>query len=262
MTALTIAVAEDAPARLRSAVATFPHSYLTTDPTTADVHLVGGDPGWTERVRALIHGGARAVLVGDPVAEDAGDLRAVAEKARASVLLAPAGADDPALTVTRDRLAASDGKLLECRLIASPSASPSATVIAMLGVVTSVDSPLRELDATWGDENGFHATGRLESGRDVVLALDVSDAVRPVVRLRLISSAGVVEADIPLSERSRPALVSEISALGEWHAESAYVSSSRAVLARLHATVSGSPDLSDLDHFERQLPVARRLPWH
>jgi hypothetical protein len=135
-------------------------------------------------------------------------------------------------------------------------------VIAMLGILSSVDSPLRELDATWGDENGFHATGRLESGRDVVLAIDVSDAVRPMARVRVISSAGVVEADIPLTERSRPALVRDISALGEWHAESAYLSSSRAVLARLHATATGSPDLSDLDGVERQLPVARRLPWH
>jgi hypothetical protein len=261
MTVLTIAADEDAPVRLRSAVATFPHSFRTTGPATALVHIVGGDPGWTERARSLIQKGARAVLVGDPVAEDPGALRAGAEDAGASVLLAPAGADDPGIAQTRERLAAADGKLLECRLVASPSTSRSATVVAMLGVVSNVDSPLQELDTTWGDENGFHATGRLESGRDVVLALDASDAVRPVARVRLISSAGVVEADIPMTERSRPALVRDISALGEWHAESAYVSSSRAVLARLHATATGTHDVSDLEQFERRLPVARRLPW-
>ncbi len=258
MTALTLAVAEDAPARLRNAVATFPRSFRTGS-ATADVHLVGGDAGWTSRVRSLIDAGRRAVLVGDPVAEDVHELLAAARELDASVLLASAGADDPVLALMRERLAASDGSLLECRMIASRSLSRSATVMAMLTIVRRADSPMRHQDAKSGDVYGLHATGRLESGRDVVLAIDVSEAVRPVARLRVVSSAGVIEADIPLSERSRPGSLRDSSADGEWHANGAYVSSSRAVLAQLHETACGPSDRSDLEDFARQLPVAREL---
>ncbi|GHF13262.1 hypothetical protein [Pseudolysinimonas yzui] len=261
MTVLTIDVAEDAPERIRTAVATFPRSFRTAGPAIADVHVIGGDGGWTARATSLIQEGSRAVLVGDPVVEDARELHAVTAEAGASVLLAPAGAEDPALASLGARLGGSNGGLLECRLIASRSSSRSATTMAMLNVLRSADSPLRELHATSGNEHGLHATGRLESGRDVVLAIDISDAVRPIARLRVIASVGVIQADIPLSERSRPALLRENSALGEWHAEPAYLSSSRAVLARLHATVTGSPERSDLEVLERLIPVARELSW-
>lgn len=260
MTVLTIDIAEDAAARLRDAVATFPRSFRTAGPAPG-VHVIGGGAGWAARARSLIEVGSRAVLVGDPVAEEVGELLGSARAAGASVLLAPAGAGDPALVPARERLAASEGELLECRLVASPSLSRSATAVATLGMLSSADSPLREWHAAFGDEHGLHATGRLGSGRDVVVAIDISDAVRPVARLRLISAAGVVEAAIPLSERSRPAQLRENSASGEWHVEAAYLSSSRAVLARLHATATGSPDLSDLAAFENQLPVVRELPW-
>lgn len=261
MTALTIAVAEDAAGRLRSAVATFPLSFRVAGSAIPEVHVIGGGAGWTARATSLIDAGSRAVLVGDPVAEEVGEVLGSARAAGTSVLLAPAGAEDPALAPTRERLAASRGHLLECRVIASPGAAHSATVMAMLSLVGWVDSPLRELDTTSGDEHGLHATGRLESGRDVLLAIDLSDAVRPVARLRLISSAGILEADIPLSERSRPAQLRDDSALGEWHAPAAYLGSSRAVLARLHATATGIPDVSDLEAFESLLPLAREWRW-
>jgi hypothetical protein len=258
MTALTLAVAEDTPARLRNAVATFPRSFRTGS-AMPDVHVVGGDAGWTTRVRALIDEGCRAVLVGDPVAEDVHELLDAARQAEASILLASAGADDPVLALMRARLAASDGSLLECRMIASRSVPRSATVMAMLTIVGRADSPVRDHDAKWGDVSGLHATGRLESGRDVLLAIDVSEAVRPAARLRVISSTGVIEADIPLSERSRPGALRDSSADGEWHADGGYLSSSRAALARLHEAAQGASDLSDLEAFARQLPVAREL---
>lgn len=260
MTALTIAVAEDAVARLRSAVATFPRSFRATRSASPDVSVIGGGAGWAQRARSVIDDGVRAVLVGDPGIEDVGELLGSARHAGASVLLAPAGAEDPALVPTRERLAASDGDLLECRVIASPTGSRSATVVALLTLLGRVASPLRHLDTASGDEHGLHATGRLESGRDVLLTVDLSAAVRPVARLRLISSTGILDVDIPLSERSRPARLREISGHGEWHAEADYLGSSRAALARLHATATGRPDVSDLEAFERQLSLARELP--
>jgi hypothetical protein len=258
MTALAVAVAEDTPARLRNAVATFPLSFRTGS-ATPDVQVVGGDAGWTTRVRSLIDAGCRAVLVGDPVAEEVHELLAAARETEASVLLASVGADDPVLALMRERLAASDGSLLECRMIASRSLSRSATVMAMLTIVEKADSPVRQHGAKWGDVYGLHAAGRLESGRDVVLTIDVSEAVRPVARLRVVSSAGVIEADIPLSERTRPGSLRDSSADGEWHADGAYLSSSRAALGRLHEAAGGAGDLSDLEDFARQLPVAREL---
>jgi hypothetical protein len=261
MTVLTLAVGEDAPGRLRTAAATFPRSFRTSGPATPDVHIIGGDAGWTARATSLIQAGAHAVLVADPVAEEVHGLLVSARESRASVLLAPAGAADPAFEPLRERLTASDGRLLECRVIASPAMPRSATVIAMLTIVASADSPVSELDSMAAGAHGLHAAGRLESGRDVVLALDLSEAVHPVARLRAISSLGAVEADIPLSERSRPAVVRDISDGGEWHSAVAYLTASRATLARLHAVATGSPDLRDLDAFEAQLPFARELTW-
>lgn len=261
MTALTVEVAEDAPVRLRSAVATFPLSFRAAGSATPDVHVIGGGAGWAARAASLVEAGARAVLVGDPVAEDVHELRVSAAEAGASILLAPEGAADPAIGLMRERLTASDGGLLECRVVASPSATRSATVMAVLTIVSNVDSPPRDLDTMAGDAHGLHATGRLESGRDLFVALDVSDAVRPIARLRVISTTGAVEADIPLTERRRPAVVRDISDGEEWHGEAGYLTASRSALARLHEVATGSSDLSDLDSFESLLPHARRLPW-
>lgn len=261
MTVLTIDIAEDAPVRLRNAVATFPLSFRAAGSVAPDVHLTGGGAGWAARAASLIGAGARAVLVGDPIAEDVHELHISAAEAGASVLLAPEGAADPALGAMRERLTASDGGLLECRVIVSPSATRSATVMALLTIVSSVDSPPLDLDTMAGDTHGLHATGRLESGRDLFVTLDVSDAVSPVARLRVVSTTGVVETGIPLTERRRPAVVRDISGGGEWRGEADYDSASRAALGRLHETVTGSPDLSDLDAFASLLPVARRLQW-
>jgi hypothetical protein len=259
MKRFAIAVAQDAPRRFRNAVATFPHSFRDAGSAPPDAHIVNGDTGWAERVRRLIVEGSRAVLVGDPVAEEVRELRATADSCGALVMLAPAGALDPALALVRQRLAASDGELLECRLRAPSSVSLSGTVVAMLTLARGVDSSLSRLNSVTGERHGLHATGRLESGRDVVFTIDLSDAVRSVLRLRVISSSGLVEADIPLTERGRPAIVRDISARGELHAPSDYLSPSRAALVEFHAAITRSTVVRDLEAFHEDLPFAYQL---
>jgi hypothetical protein len=260
MTPITLAVGADAPVRLRVAATTLPRSFGRAV-GAPDAHVVGGAAGWTERVRALVDAGSMAVLVGDPVAEDARALRVSADRAGALIMLAPAGAEDPAVAVLREAVGASDGGLLECRVIVPSSASSSATVVAILTLIRGVDSPVRELGTVSSDRNGFQVTGRLESDRGVLLATDASDAVQPVARLRLISTTGLVEADIPLTERRRPAVVRTTSAQGEWNAPSDYLGPSRAVLLRLHSAITQSLAANDLEDFQRDEPFARRLHW-
>jgi hypothetical protein len=259
MTTLTIGFDAETPARFRHAVAALPRSFVVGEPPAAVI--IGGAPGWTDRARRHLDGGSRAVLVGDPVAEDAQALHLSAIDARALIMLAPAGAHATGLDVLRERVAASDGGLLECRVITSPSASRSAATIAMLELLRSVDSPMIRVSAASSDEHGFHATGGLESGRDVLLAADVCAAIAPVARLRVISSAGLVEADIPLAGRARPARVRSVLDSGEWHAEQAFVSPARAVLERFHSAITRSETGGDLEAFLRAVPHALRLGW-
>ena len=188
-------------------------------------------------------------------------MRLSAIDAGALIMLAPAGAHDPGLDAMRERVSASDGGLLECRVITSPSASHSAVTMAMLELLRSVDSPLIDVDTASSDEHGFQATGGLESGRDVLLAADVCEAIAPVARLRVISSTGLVEADIPLAERARPARVRSVIDSGEWHAERVFVSPARAVLERFHSAITRSETVGDLDAFVRDEPLAHRLGW-
>jgi hypothetical protein len=261
MTSLTIGLDADAPVRFRHAVATLPRSFGVVEESKAAAVIVGGATGWTDRARRQLDEGRRAVLVGDPVPEDAHALRASAIDAGALIMLAPVGAHDPGLDAIRERVGASDGGLLECRVITSPSASHPAMTVAMLALIRSVDSALVEVDATSSDAHGFHAIGRLESGRDVLLAADVCEAVAPVARLRVISSSGLVEADLPLNERSRPARVRTIGDSGEWHAERVFVSPARAVLERLHSAITQTETLDDLEAFLDDESLAHRLGW-
>jgi hypothetical protein len=261
MTPLTIGLDADAPARFRHAVATLPRSFGVGDPATAAAVVVGGAPGWSDRARRHLDGGTRALLIGDPVAEDAHALRRSALDAGALIMLAPAGAHDPALAGMRERVSASGGGLLECRAIISTSASHSAATMAMLELLRGVDAPLIDVESASSDEHGFQAAGRLESGRDVLLAADVCEAVGPVARLRVISSTDLVEARIPLAERSRPARVRSISDAGEWHAPTIFVSPTRAVLERFHSAITRSETIDDLDAFLHDEPFAERLGW-
>ena len=261
MTSLTIGLDADAPARFRHALATLPRSFGVVEASHAAVVIVGGAPGWTDRARRHLEDGTGSVLVGDPVPEDARALRVSATDAGALIMLASAGAHDPALDAIRERVRASDGGLLECRVITSPSDSHGATTVAMLGLIRRVDSAVVEVDAISSDAYGFHAIGRLESGRDVLLAADVCEAVGSAARLRVVSSTGLVEADIPFTERSRPARVRTVSDSGEWHAEQVFVSPARRVLERLHSTITGQETLGDLDAFLEDLSRSRRLVW-
>lgn len=264
MAPLTVVLAPDAPSRYRDAAATFPRSFRVADGGSAppaSARIIRGDAGWTDRVRGLLEGGSRAVLVGDPVCESVRDLRTHAARVGALVMLAPPGSHDPGISVARTGMDAAGGSLLECRVLAASSFSPSTTMMAALQLIRSVDSPVVTLDIHSRDRHGLHATGTLESGRDVVLAIDVCDAVPPLARLRVISSRGLIEADIPLTERTRPSTVRDVSAAGESRAASGYLSASRAALMRFHSAIGQPPDLSELNAFHRDHTLVGGLRW-
>lgn len=243
MTSLAVALDPQVPDRFRDAIAAMPQTFVPSASGTAQIRLLDGTPGWPLRAANAIRGGAQAVLVADPAAESVTDLLAITDAAGVPVVVAPRGGHDPLLPTLHERMAATDGALLELRLTLRPEQRAEAWPI-LTGIVRRADSAIVEVLARASNAHGMHATMALASGRHAVIALDLTRGANETGRLRLVGSRGMVDATIPLAGRMRPGVLTVSDEKEETTAPPDFTTDAVAAMRAVAAAAVGAPDVS------------------
>ncbi|WP_427885519.1 hypothetical protein ACQHIV_24660 [Kribbella sp. GL6] len=215
----------------RAAVATLPVSL----PDGADVTIVDGSGDWPAAVRRALDGGDGAIVVVEPRIAEFGDL-----------LNAPVFVDSPWASnpvVDRAALKVADGNRIECRVIAAPGCDLGDALLHQLTLIRALRSPMRALTIRYRSDNALYAEGTTD---DVGVDFSVvcTTAVPTSATVRLLTSDGSVELQIPSGETAQPARLTSVGPDSAVLAPTIYETGHRATLRRLHDTAPA--DLSHL----------------
>lgn len=257
MTALTLTATGAAreTGAVDAVVASLPVS-LAFSRAAADLIAVDGSAGWTAEVLRARDGGARGVLVVDPVAED---VRALSDLALPVVLDRPL-AGNPGLQDVRSALSGFDARaLLEARVLVPSAAAPGRTLLEQLALVRAADAPLESAALLLSSSHGYTVRGRLRTGRAVLLTCTVSDAVPGSASLRAVGADAIVDARIPSPEAARPLRATITTPTGQTLLPTRYETSHRSSWRRLVDLVRTEGSCTDLEDFAADLLVVAPL---
>lgn len=217
--------------------ATLPVSLRGADGPVADLVVVDGTSGWTDRLRGALARGPRGALLIDPRTEDAATVRALAGSG-SRIALGERYAGNPAIAA-----------LLEQR--PEPLAAPG----AITGAVTGPDRKhaalellrlLRALGLRVAELRRVDAAGATlllgRSNEGASIALHAIEGGRERAELRIRSFAGVATLELPPATSARPALVRIVDEAGERMLPTIYETAERAALRALVAEEASAAD--------------------
>jgi hypothetical protein len=246
--------------RVAAMVASLPASFHITD-GRADVVALDGDGEWTERAEEALRDGARAIVIGDPEAQNARGLLASAERLGANVALDSPWAHNPAVSAAATELShrLTDGGLLEVEVISPAGAPVLATLPAQLALVRAVSRPVTTAKLVAATANGYTILGSAGPDARVKLVTIMTDARPTAARLRFIGRKGSVELSIPDPSTSRPAHLTVTTLDGSTLMPTIFESARRSVWRAVHTAVTADRPLNDLDGFVDDADIVRGL---
>ncbi|WP_055557150.1 hypothetical protein [Streptomyces sp. NBRC 110028] len=225
----------------------------------AQLAAVTGAPGWAERAEEALAGGAVAVVVESPSADNGAARLGV--EAAAHTVLGWAFAANPGVLAAGDAA----GPLRERAVFADAQLRvPAGTDLdaAMLDLLTATS----RVAGAFGlrrtlhrDRDGWHAAGRLDTGAPLSLSVVVSNAAPASLRLRLLTADGGLTAAVPAPDTAAPAEVRILTPDGERLLPTLWETSRRASWRRAVAIATGATVCSDVAELHRITALAVAL---
>ena len=238
-------------------LASLPLSYApAADSRAGGVAVVDGSGGWPAAVVQALHNGAAGVIVVQPGPEDLGGLRALAAD-HGVVVVDSTWASNPVLAAASEALHAAIGQQsrLECRIVVRVGTDLDRALLDQLSLLRALLGPVVDLEILQRSEHGYVGEGRA-NGVAVDLSVVCTNATPEHATVRLLTSDGSIEVEIPSGETARPAHLTIISPSGAQIAPTLYESGHRATWRRLHRLITGGEPANDLDGLETDIATA------
>ncbi|TCC30956.1 hypothetical protein [Kribbella speibonae] len=227
-----------------AALATLPLSF----PEPGHVSVVDGAGEWPAEVRRALDSGTDAVVVVDPGPAEFADLLT------APVIVDSPWASNPVIGLATPRFRAAEGNRIECRIIVAPDADLTRALLAELSLIRALRGPVRRLTVQHRSVHALHAEGSTEDGVRVDFSIVCTSAVPTSACVRLLTSDGSVELQIPSGDTAQPARLITVGPDGAVLAPTSYETGHRATLRRLHDTAPADRS-TDLNHLYDDVQV-------
>lgn len=204
-----LGVAADEAARrsgdIPAVIASLPVS-LRPDRTGAELVGIDGAAGWVAAALAAVNGGARGLVVIDPVAEDVAALANAAQQKRVAVVIDRPFAGNPAVQAVREHFATVGGQhaLLECTVTAPRGADLTRILMDQLALVGALAHQLASARALDWTPRRYAVAGLTADSRRVRLVGICTDARPPTAVVRQLGEDGSVRLNLPNPDTARP----------------------------------------------------------
>jgi hypothetical protein len=229
--------------------------------TEGEADLVGirGATGWPGAAADAIRGGARGVLVTEPVPADATELLAIAAEREVPVVLDSLWADNPAVAASASSFAAlsEDGALVEARVDLPKGSDLDSAILGQLALVRRAVGAVTELRFARRGPSGYDALARLDGGVSGSLTAILADSLAFSATLRIVAATDAVELSLPAPALAAPGRAVVSGPDGETLLVTEYATSQRGAWRRLHALVIAGKSASDLADFASDVQVLR-----
>jgi hypothetical protein len=239
----------------RTTLATLPLSFQ--DPT--EIVIVDGGSDWPAEVSQAIRSGAAGILVVQPKPAEFAELLTADQST--VVVVDSTWASNPVISAAAQafRAAATSDTRLECRVILAPGSDFSAALLDQLTLVRALLSPLSEVRLRYRSDHGFHAEGTTDSSMTVDLSVVCTTAVPASATVRLLTSDGSVELQLPSGATAQPARLITVGPDGAVLAPTQYETGHRASLRRLRELLANAPadGLADLGNLHADVLITR-----
>ena len=238
-------------------LASLPLSYTpAADSGAGAVAVVDGSGRWSAAAVQALQDGAAGVIVVQPGPEDLGELRAAADH-HGVVVIDSTWASNPVLAAARQALQASIGQhsRLECRIAVRVGTNLDRALLDQLTLLRALVGPVTDLEILHWSEHGYVGEARAD-GLAVDLSVVCTNATPEAAKVRLLTSVGSIEVEIPNGETARPAHLTVTSPSGAKIAPTLYESGHRATWRRLHRLITSSEPADDLDGLEADIATA------
>jgi hypothetical protein len=262
MSRIPIAAHSAAAATFSETLASLPESFgPATAAEPATVVTVDGDGGWPAEAAQAIRGGARAVIVVDPLVVEAAEVRELATLADASgafVELAEQYAGDPALAVHRQDLLdhiETLGVLVVTET--TPALRRENAVLGVLRTLRALGQQVRLTDV-WETPTAVLTRG---SAGAIVVEGAVSRGTVPIgQRVQGLGTGRTVDVTLLGRATARPASITVATMAGELRLPTVYETAPRATWRRVHAALENRRhDNAALQAFADDVDAVRPL---
>ena len=157
-------------------------------------------------------------------------------------------ASNPVLAAASEALHTAIGpqSRLECRIVVRVGTDLDRALLDQLSLLRALLGPVVDLEILQRSEHGYVGEARA-NGVAVDLSVVCTNATPEHVTVRLLTSDGSIEVEIPSGETARPAHLTITSPSGAQIAPTLYESGHRATWRRLHRLITGGEPANDLD---------------
>jgi len=240
---------------VRATLATLPVSFPDPD----GLVVVDGGADWPTEVSQAIRSGSVGILVVQPKPTEFADL--LDEDPSTVAVVDSTWASNPVISAAAQafRAAATSGSRLECRVILTPGADFPTALLDQLTLIRALLSPVPEVRVRYRSDHGFHAEGTTDSSMTVDLSVVCTAAVPASATVRLLTSDGSVELQLPTGDTAQPARLITVGPDGAVLAPTQYETGHRACLRRLRELLAKGPadGLADLRNLHADVLVTR-----
>lgn len=193
-----------------SVIASLPVS-LRTIGLDADLVAIDGRPGWVGAAVQAIEGGAKGLVVINPVEQDTAKLAGLAELAvgrGVPVVIDWPFAGNPAVPAMAPHFAAAKDlhSLIECRASVTTALHLSVVLLDQFALIGRLVGPIDSAYALDWTAQHYVVSGRVLNGPRIRLTAIRTTAVQPIVTVRMLGPAVSVDLTIPSPATAQPAL--------------------------------------------------------
>lgn len=261
-TALSV-LADEAARRsgdIPAVIASLPES-LRPDGTGTELVAIDGASGWVTAALAAIDGGAKGLVVINPVVEDAAAVMNAAQQKRVAVVIDRPFAGNPAVPGVREHFATMGGPhaLLECTLTTPLGADLTRVLMDQLALVGALAHPLSTARALDRTARRHAIAGLTADGRRVRLTCVCTNARPPTALVRQLGENGSVSLTLPNPDTARPGHATVTTADGAKLLPTLFETAHRVAWRRLVRLVHAGGQPDDMALFAHDSSIAGAL---
>jgi hypothetical protein len=235
-------------------LASLPLSFTpAVDAGAGAVIVVDGSGRWPAAAVRALQDGANGVIVVQPGPDDLAMVRDLAAE-KGVVVIDSTWASNPVVQEAGEAFRAAIGlrSRLECRTVVRQGTDLDRALLDQLSLLRALVGPGADLEILHRSKTGYAAEARA-NGSAVDLSVVCTNAAPEHSKVRLLTSDGSIEVEIPSGETARPANLTITSSTGAQIAPTLYESGHRATWRRLHQLITSGEPSTDLDGLEADI---------
>lgn len=220
---------------------------------TPDLVAIDGGTGWPKRVLDAALGGARGLLLVNPVAVAPDEVPQVSVPVVVDHRFAANPAVPPA---SRDFEEWPRDALVEVSSLLTDPSGAGQLLLDQLATVRRLGLAAASLEPLTWSPSGYHVCGSTSSGTPLLLTAHVTTGSPPQLRVRGLAPDLAVELTVPDPGTARPAVLVRTTTDGATTSPTLWETSHRASWRRLHAAVANRLPTDDLTDLRADLTLA------